>query len=121
MKACVLGDDRTAEWQDLVSREGSFSLTQSIEWGSFKKRLGWTSHRVGVEDEGSLVAGAQLLTKRLPTGLSLAYVPRGPIGRWLEEEAASRLFPSWRGSREPTGRSSSRSSRRSSASHRWSP
>lgn len=93
MKACVLGVDRAAEWQKLVSREGSFSLTQSLEWGSFKERLGWSAHRVGVEDRGALVAGAQLLIKRLPLGLSLAYVPRGPVGRWLENEAPSLLFP----------------------------
>ena len=93
MKPCVVSQTRTAEWNALVAREGSFSLTQSCEWGAFKERLGWRVHRVAVEDDGALVAGAQLLVKRLPLGFSVAYVPRGPVGRWLEDEAASLLFP----------------------------
>ena len=93
MKACVVSQTRTAEWNALVAREDSFSLTQSCEWGSFKERLGWSVYRVGVEDGDALVAGAQLLVKRLPLGFSVAYVPRGPVGRWLEGEAASLLFP----------------------------
>ena len=93
MKACVVSQTRTAEWNALVAREDSFSLTQSCEWGGFKERLGWSVYRVAVEDDAALVAGAQLLVKRLPLGFSVAYVPRGPVGRWTEDQAASLLFP----------------------------
>jgi len=92
VKACVLDEARTAEWNALVAREGSFSLTQSWEWGAFKERLGWNVYRIGVEDDAALIAGAQLLIKPLPLGFSVAYVPRGPVGHWLEDEAASLLF-----------------------------
>lgn len=92
MKAVVLDESRAAEWDALAAREESFLLTQSHEWGTFKERLGWNVYRIGVEDGGTLVAGAQLLVKPLPLGLSVAYVPRGPVGDWLTDEAASLLF-----------------------------
>ena len=106
MKACVVSQTRTADWNALVAREDSFSLTQSREWGAFKERLGWSVHRVGVEDGDALVAGAQLLVKRLPLGFSVAYVPRGPVGDWLEDEAAPCCSPSWSGSRARSAPSS---------------
>ena len=61
MRALLVDDARAAEWDALVAREPSFSLTQSREWAAFKERLGWRVRRVAVEDGGELVAGAQLL------------------------------------------------------------
>src|SRR5512143_432784 len=83
---------RMREWETLVQRESSFSMLQSWERGSFKHRLGWQVFRVAVEDAGELVAGAQMLVRPLPLGLSLAYVPRGPVGSWRDPRVAQRLF-----------------------------
>jgi lipid II:glycine glycyltransferase (peptidoglycan interpeptide bridge formation enzyme) len=42
---------------------------------------------------GELVAGAQVLTRRLPAGLGrLAYVPKGPLVDWADEEQVSALL-----------------------------
>lgn len=93
MRVRELDVSRAADWNDLVAAEGSFALTQAREWGAFKARLGWRVRRIGVEDgDGRLVAGAQLLIKPLPLGLTLAYVPRGPVGRWHEPEVATLLL-----------------------------
>ena len=83
---------RSTEWNLLVQREPGFSMLQSWEWGAIKQKLGWKAFRVAVEDTGTLLAGAQLLIKPLPLGLSLAYVPRGPVGNWLNAETAPLLF-----------------------------
>src|SRR5512138_2324041 len=83
---------RTREWESLVQRESSFSMLQSWEWGSFKQRLGWQVYRLAVEDAGELVAGAQMLVRPLPLGLSLAYVPRGPVGSWCNPRVAELLL-----------------------------
>jgi lipid II:glycine glycyltransferase (peptidoglycan interpeptide bridge formation enzyme) len=49
--------------------------------------------RVAVNHEGTLVAGAQVLVRRLPLGMgSVAYVPHGPVGRWHDEGVARTLF-----------------------------
>jgi len=78
--------DRRDDWNTLVAREPSFSLLQAWEWGTFKEEAGWKAYRVAVQDQGSLIAGAQMLIKSAPLGVaSMAYVPRGPVGDWLNE------------------------------------
>ncbi len=80
-------------WDAFVSREPSFSLLQSWEWGEFKKKLGWNVFRIAVEDRKGIRAGAQMLIKALPFEVfSVAYVPRGPVGDWLDEEVGPELL-----------------------------
>ncbi len=92
MNVCSLTEERLLEWNALVEKEPAFPMLQSWEWGNFKEELGWKVFRVAVEDGGALIAGAQLLIKILPLGLSLAYVPRGPVGSWLNARTAQLLF-----------------------------
>ena len=73
-------------WDAFVAQEPQFALMQSWDWGVFKEKLGWKAFRIAVEAEGQIVAGAQMLIKPLPGSLaSLAYIPRGPVGNWLDE------------------------------------
>jgi len=86
-------EDRKEEWNTLVSKEAYFSLFQSWEWGEFKADFGWLPIRLGVEQNGELVAGAQLLIKPFPLNLaSIAYIPRGPIGSWLDQTISPDLI-----------------------------
>jgi lipid II:glycine glycyltransferase (peptidoglycan interpeptide bridge formation enzyme) len=88
-----LSDDRREEWNSFVAKQPSFSLLQSWEWGEFKTKLGWKAFRIAAEDQGKIVAGAQILIKFLPLWLfSMAYIPRGPVGNWLEQEIAPKLL-----------------------------
>lgn len=87
-----VGSDEREVWDAFVEGEGSFALLQSWNWGTFKEELGWKASRIVVEDGGRIVGGAQLLVKPLPLGLSIAYVPRGPLGDWLTDEVARPLF-----------------------------
>jgi lipid II:glycine glycyltransferase (peptidoglycan interpeptide bridge formation enzyme) len=46
-----------------------------------------------VEEREQIVAGAQMLIKSITLRLaSVAYVPRGPIGHWLDNKTTSQLF-----------------------------
>jgi lipid II:glycine glycyltransferase (peptidoglycan interpeptide bridge formation enzyme) len=92
MRVESLDETRRDEWNALVKGEPSFSMLQSWEWGLFKEQLGWKVFRLAVEDGISIISGAQLLIKSLPLGLSLAYVPRGPLGSWCEPGTADLLF-----------------------------
>jgi peptidoglycan pentaglycine glycine transferase (the first glycine) len=86
MVVTVLDPSRKEEWDSLAGREPFFALLQTWRWGEFKEAIGWKAFRIAVEEEGELVAGAQMLVRRLPIGTaSIAYIARGPIGRWLEE------------------------------------
>jgi len=77
-------------WNDFVAASAMGRLLQSYEWGEFKVKFGWQAIRLAVEEGGQIVAGAQLLLRRLPLG-SFAYVPEGPIVD-LESEAATTLL-----------------------------
>jgi len=48
---------------------------QSAAWAQVKAATGWEVRRFVLEDQGV----AQVLLKRLPLGISVAYAPRGPL------------------------------------------
>jgi len=63
-------------------------LLQSPLWGQLKAEFGWEP-----EVFHSATAYAQVLFRRLPLGLSLAYLPKGPVGKdwaslWPQIDAA---------------------------------
>lgn len=66
-------------WEGFVANEPTGNFLQSAAWGQFKSRWGWRARRVAVKREGILVAGAQVLFRKLPLGRSVAYIPRGPV------------------------------------------
>jgi lipid II:glycine glycyltransferase (peptidoglycan interpeptide bridge formation enzyme) len=63
-----------ADWDDLVGRLGGQPF-QAWAWGELKSRFGWQAHRLMAGDSAS---AAQLLIRPF-RGLSVAYVPRGPV------------------------------------------
>ena len=93
MKIIHVTSSRREEWNAFASREQSFALLQSWEWGEFKEKMGWKAFRIALEERGLFIAGAQMLVKSLPLGLaSVAYIPRGPIGNWVNDDVSPRLF-----------------------------
>lgn len=70
-----LATDATA-WDATVARLGG-RLLQSWRWGLFKERHGWKPYRFLFETNQA-VAAAQALVRSI-WGLSLVYVPRGPV------------------------------------------
>lgn len=68
-----------ADWDSFVARHPQGNLLQQSAWGKLKARFGWDIRRVAILDTaGTFVSGAQLLLRR-QYGLSIAYVPRGPL------------------------------------------
>ena len=66
--------NQPSEWDVFLARHPEAHILQTREWGELKSRFGWQAHPV-IESE----AGALVLLRRLPLGLSLAYIPRGPL------------------------------------------
>jgi lipid II:glycine glycyltransferase (peptidoglycan interpeptide bridge formation enzyme) len=62
----------------LASRLHGNHLQTSL-WGQVKAPLGWGATRIVVTEDSEIVAGAQMLTKRLPVLGRIGYVPRGPV------------------------------------------
>ena len=61
-----------ADWNTFLSNHPDAHLLQTGEWGELKSAFGWGPVRL-VLDDG---LGAQILFRRLPLGLTLAYLPK---------------------------------------------
>jgi len=93
MIVTLITEERRADWNAFVAREPTFALLQSWEWGEFKERLGWKVFRIAAVEQGQISAGVQLLIRSFLGGLvSMAYVPRGPVGKWLDESITPPLL-----------------------------
>ncbi len=90
-----------AAWDAFVAGHAAAHPLQLRAWGQLKAAHGWEDARLGLWDGDRLVAGAQVLFRRLPRAgflpLRVAYVPKGPLVAWNEEAQARRLLEElWR-------------------------
>jgi peptidoglycan pentaglycine glycine transferase (the first glycine) len=63
------------DWNDFLKDHPDAHILQSGEWGELKSSFGWDAVRVVKNGKG-----AQILFRRLPLGLTFAYIPKGPVG-----------------------------------------
>ena len=83
------------DWNNFLTNYPNAHILQTGEWGELKSTFGWEPVRV-ILDDG---VGAQILFRRLPLGLTLAYLPK-PVGSdqmsvfsdqfWTEVDAVCR-------------------------------
>ncbi len=81
-----------AEWNEFLSHSPNAHVLQSGAWGELKSRFGWQPVRI-LNDN----IGAQVLFRRLPAGMSIGYIAKGPVGGPLdallpEIDAISRAY-----------------------------
>jgi lipid II:glycine glycyltransferase (peptidoglycan interpeptide bridge formation enzyme) len=62
-------------WGRFIENHPEAHILQTRSWGALKSAFGWKPRYVQVEE-----LGAQILFRRLPLGLSIGYLPRGPVG-----------------------------------------
>src|SRR5680860_1141027 len=62
-------------------------------WGQLKASHGWSVDRVLGYEGDEVVAGAQVLTRKLPIPFkAISYVPRGPVGQqWGSDDFLNKL------------------------------
>lgn len=63
-----------ARWDELVVATGRPHILQTKAWAELKALTGWVARRFVLDD-----GVAQVLTRRLPLGITVAYAPRGPL------------------------------------------
>ena len=68
-----------ARWDELVALADEPHLLQTAGWATIKAAAGWECRRYLLCEGDHTVGLAQVLVRRLPLGLTLAYVPRGPL------------------------------------------
>ena len=62
-------------WDQFIEDHPEAHILQTSPWGELKSAFGWQPRFI---QQGAM--GAMVLFRRLPLGLSIAYIPRGPIG-----------------------------------------
>lgn len=75
-------------WDTFVERTPGGHPLQTTPWGELKSAFGWQPRRLAVEHNGALLAGAQVLFRRLGP-IVVAYAPKGPVV--AEPEALAEL------------------------------
>jgi peptidoglycan pentaglycine glycine transferase (the first glycine) len=74
------------QWDNhIIAHQGH--LLQSWDWGELKSRFGWTIQHL--QRDGAV---AQILFRRLPLGLTIAYIPKGPVVDWTNLQQCHTLF-----------------------------
>lgn len=63
------------EWKRTVEKHPEAHILQTAEWGELKSSFGWKPYRISASN-----CSAQILFKPLPGGLSVGYIPKGPLG-----------------------------------------
>lgn len=63
------------EWVSFLNAHPNAHILQTRSWGQLKNLYGWTPYYL---QQGGL--GAMILFRKLPLGLSVGYIPRGPLG-----------------------------------------
>jgi peptidoglycan pentaglycine glycine transferase (the first glycine) len=78
-------------WDRFIEDHPHAHILQTSPWGSLKSAFGWKPQYVQQNEMGALI-----LFRRLPLGLSVGYIPRGPVGEgpwadfWPEVDALCR-------------------------------
>ena len=83
-------DDAT--WDSFVAASPHGHLFQTSCWGALKARFGWGVERFALTVRDAIVAGAQVLYRSLPFGSTLAYIPKGPLLNWDDENQIRALL-----------------------------
>lgn len=65
-------------WDRFCDGHDDGHLLQNSRWGQLKQTTNWQTTTIAVCDDGQMLAGAQVLTKK-QYGLAVCYVPRGPL------------------------------------------
>jgi len=85
-----------AAWDAFVAEHPFAHPLQLSGWGRLKDVFGWNALRLGLFAGNELIAGAQILFRKMP-GLGpiaprLAYIPKGPLVDWSNDEQVQKLF-----------------------------
>lgn len=79
-------------WDLLIADLPGAHILQTWEWGQFKAAYGWRPlHQVWRDAQGKVCAAALVLRRSAPGGLSVLYVPRGPLVDWNDTTLSHRV------------------------------
>ena len=81
------------EWNAAIAGLPGAHILQSWEWAQFKGMTGWQPlPQLWRDAGGNVKAAAMVLRRAAPGGLSVLYVPRGPLVDWSDAAWAERVI-----------------------------
>lgn len=72
------------EHDQFVKQHQQVNLLQSSSWAAVKNQ--WQNERIGIFQGDNQVASMSLLIKPLPLGMTMIYIPRGPVMDYTNAE-----------------------------------
>lgn len=78
------------EWDLLVANNPASGFMQSTHWATFKRRMGFTVHHLGLFEGEQLVGGAILYAAPNCKGAGFLAAPDGPVLPWNNDADAER-------------------------------
>lgn len=72
------------EHDDFVKASNQTNLLQSASWAKVKSN--WRNERLAIYKGDQMVAAASILIRPLPLGLTMFYIPRGPVMDYSNKE-----------------------------------
>lgn len=84
------------QWDAFVAAQPRAHVLQLSAWADLKRAFGWEADRVALVEDDQIIAGAQLLFRRLPFRLgTMAYLAMGPyISKGLSDDVRTRTIVS---------------------------
>jgi peptidoglycan pentaglycine glycine transferase (the first glycine) len=67
-----------SKWDAWLTSQNAH-LLQTYAWGELKSHFGWRAERIVLRAQNEICAAAQILYRPLAPGLTIAYIPRGPV------------------------------------------
>ncbi|MBX7153279.1 peptidoglycan bridge formation glycyltransferase FemA/FemB family protein [bacterium] len=83
-------------WNAFIGKAPHGSVLQSFEWGEVKSGTWKSVYACATDDNGHWLAAALILKRVLPMGLSIFYIPRGPIFKRYDLQLIQFFFDSIR-------------------------
>ncbi len=78
-------------WDKWIIGNRFGDILQTWEWGEVRRSEMWRALRVRVKDGEETVVQAQILIRKMPLGMQLYYLPRGPVLDYAGPKAAEGL------------------------------
>ncbi len=79
-------------WNDLIAGLPGAHFLQTWQWGRIKAAYGWQPQPWVWQHHGGPAAAALVLKRRLGPGLSVLYLPRGPLLDWTQEDLQEQVL-----------------------------
>jgi peptidoglycan pentaglycine glycine transferase (the first glycine) len=88
----ISGDEENPSWDNFIAGIPGGHHEQTVPWAKVRSFDGWSSKRIILEQDGTIIAGAQILLRKMPFFGSIGYISYGPCVHGNSLEIAEKLL-----------------------------